>query len=69
MNESYRRAIWIQLYIEDHYGLPIDAFQLNELQDLATKLTEFVTLGVDTENLKEPEDYTPAQIKESGFKS
>lgn len=62
------RAVWLQLFIDEHYGLDIASFQTGELSDLAAKITEFASLGVETEDLKEAGDYTDEDATKAGYR-
>lgn len=62
------RAIWLQAYVDEHYGLDLASLQLGEIQDLAKKLQEFATLGVDPDDLVAADEITDADLTQAGYK-
>jgi hypothetical protein len=63
------RAVWLQLYVDEHFGIDIASYQAGELNDLAKKLTEFASLGEETEDLKPADEYTEEEARAAGYRS
>jgi hypothetical protein len=66
--EKRNRAVWLQLFIDEHYGVDIASYTKAEIDSLASKLIELSSLGVDTDDLKPADDYSAAEVKKAGYK-
>lgn len=62
------RAVWLQLFVDEHYGVDIASLTKAEIDSLSAKLSEFASLDVDTDDLKPADDYSPAEVKRAGYK-
>lgn len=63
-----KRAVWLQLFVDEHFGIDIPVFTTAEIRSLAAKLTEFASLDVDTDSMKPADEYSDAEVKKAGYK-
>lgn len=66
--DAKKRAVWLQLFVDEHFGIDVASLTSAEIQSLASKLTEFASLDVDTDDLKPADEYSAAEVKRAGYK-
>lgn len=67
--ERRNRAVWLQLFVEQHFGFDLANLTDAEVRNLGEKLAEYSSLGVSTEDLSSADEYSSKEMREAGYKN
>lgn len=63
-----QRAVWLQLFVDEHYGFDLASLTKAEIDSLSAKIAEFASLDVDTDDLKPADEYSQVEVKRAGYR-